>query len=102
MSKSAPSHAPAPAAAPAAARWLSPARLVALAGWTLGVGLMLAGIAHVAQLQLQRGERFEFDRQAPAAEAAAPYAISGGSTEAADLRSVIDTGGGLQRVGYGR
>lgn len=69
------------------APWRQPARVVAVAGWVVAVGFMLAVIASVAQQQSQRGHRFEYADLPAQPARSAPYALRDGA-RVADLDGV--------------
>lgn len=91
---SAPSHAHDAAA-------LSPARLLLVAVWCVGVALMLAVIAQVAQAQVQKGQDFRFAEQKTLPAAPEPYASWGGA-DVSDLGERVSGSGVVQAVSFMR
>ena len=80
---------------------LSPARLLLAVAWFVGVALMLAVIAQVAQAQVQKGQDFRFAEQKTLPAAPAPYASWGGA-DVSDLGERVSSPGALQTVGFTR
>lgn len=80
--------------------WFSPTRLLALSGWIVAVALLLGGIAHVAQSQVQRGQDFQYASTSPTATTATAPTPPDGARLAAVTPTPQD--GDLRAVRYTR
>lgn len=77
------------------------ARLLLAAAWCVGVALMLAVIAQVAQAQVKKGQDFQFAAPTTPLVAPEPYASRGGA-DVSDLEERVSAAGGLQTVRFTR